>query len=196
MSDAGPGPTAAAAPGVEGLLEAAGQSLDRLTRAQPDFPRPGVLFRDLTPVLADPLALDVVARALAAAAPQATVVAGLESRGFLFGAAVAMTMGSGVLALRKPGKLPGEVLREDYTLEYGTASLELHPADVPPGSRVLIIDDVLATGGTAAAAVRLVERAGAQVAAVAVAVELAGLGGRAVLDRTRPGVPVHALRLW
>ncbi len=173
-------------------VTAAGAALDRLVRVQPDFPRPGVLFRDLTPVLADGPALRSIAEELAAAAPDATLVAGLDSRGFLLGAAAAIVAGTGLLAIRKPGKLPGRILAEDYTLEYGTARLELHPDDVPPGSRVLVIDDVLATGGTAAAACRLLRRAGAVIAGVAVAVELTDLGGRSAL----PGIPVTALRQW
>ena len=200
MKQAGPrGDPYSASPSVApsaaasaGLFDAAGDSLDRLVRVQQDFPQPGVLFRDLTPVLADASALRDVARALAAAAPDATLIAGLESRGFLLGAAAAMIAEIGVLAIRKPGKLPGAVLGEDYALEYGTARLELHPDDVPSGSMVLVIDDVLATGGTAAAACRLLRRAGAQIAGVAVAVELTDLGGRSAL----PGIPVTALRQW
>jgi adenine phosphoribosyltransferase len=174
------------------LFAEAGAAIDRLVRTQQDFPQPGVLFRDLTPVLADAAALGVIARALAAAAPDATLIAGLESRGFLLGAAAAVVAGTGVLAVRKPGKLPGHILFEDYALEYGTARLELHPDDVPAGSRVLVIDDVLATGGTAAAACRLLRRAGAHIEGVAVAIELDDLNGRAAL----PGVAVTALRTW
>ncbi len=174
------------------LFGVAGAAIHRLVRTQPDFPQPGVLFRDLTPVLADARALRDVGTALAAAAPDATLIAGLESRGFLLGAAAAAIAGTGVLAVRKPGKLPGDILFEDYQLEYGTARLELHPDDVPLGSRVLVIDDVLATGGTAAAACRLLRRAGAEIAGVAVAVELSDLGGRSAL----PGVQVTALCQW
>ena len=174
------------------LFDIAGAAIERLVRTQQDFPQRGVLFRDLTPVLADAQAMRDVARALAASAPDATLIAGLESRGFLLGAAAAALAGTGVLAVRKPGKLPGKILFEDYALEYGTARLELHPDDVPVGTRVLVIDDVLATGGTAAAACRLLRRAGAEIAGVAVAIELGELNGRSAL----PGIPVTSLRQW
>jgi adenine phosphoribosyltransferase len=170
----------------------AGSCLDRLTRLAPDFPVPGVLFRDLTPVLADAAALSMISAALIADAEPFDVVAGLEARGFLLAAAAAVTAGTGVLAIRKPGKLPGRLLREDYALEYGLASLELNPDDVRVGSRILVVDDVLATGGTAAAACRLLRAAGGIVTEVAVAIELPALNGRAQL----PDVQLRAIRQY
>lgn len=180
-----------AEPTDDPVVAEAGAAIDRLTRVQQDFPVSGVLFRDLTPVLADAAGLRSVGEALTIGFGF-DIVAGIESRGFLLATAAAMTAGTGVLAIRKPGKLPGFVLREEYALEYGTASLELNPADLVRGSRVLIIDDVLATGGTAAAACRLVRGAGAEVAGVAVAVELEALGGRSQLV----GVAVRSLRTY
>ncbi len=169
----------------------------------PDFPEPGVVFRDLTPVFADAGAFRRVVDGLAAPAatdprvaalrggcrPGFDVVVGVEARGFLLAAAVALAAGTGVVPVRKAGKLPRERVSADYALEYGSATLELHTDSLTAGQRVLVVDDVLATGGTLEAAVGLVERLGAVVSAVAVVVELPALGGR---QRLAPH-SVHAL---
>ncbi|GAA4618552.1 adenine phosphoribosyltransferase [Saccharopolyspora hordei] len=149
----------------------------QLVREVPDFPEPGVLFRDISPVLADGAGLRAVVSALGRDC-EFDVVAGVEARGFLVGAAVAQAHGTGVVALRKPGKLPVVADRVDYALEYGRATLELPADTLRAGQRVLIVDDVLATGGTLGAACRLVRQAGAEVAAAAVVLELTALGGR------------------
>jgi adenine phosphoribosyltransferase len=161
-----------------------------LTRNVADFPEPGVQFKDLTPLFADRNGMAAVTDALADVAAGADLVAGVDSRGFLVAAAVATRLGTGVLAIRKPGKLPPPVLAEQYQLEYGTAILEI-PADgiALRGRDVVIIDDVLATGGTLGAAARLLTHAGANVTAAAVVVELAALGGREALAP----LPVHSL---
>jgi adenine phosphoribosyltransferase len=153
-----------------------------LARDVADFPKPGVQFKDLTPVFADREGMAAVTNALADIASGADLVAGIDSRGFLVAAAVATRLGTGVLAIRKSGKLPPPVHAEQYDLEYGTATLEI-PADLIelPGRSVVIIDDVLATGGSIGAAARLLERAGADVPAAAVVVELTALGGREAL---------------
>jgi len=152
----------------------------------PDFPEPGVVFRDLTPVFADGPAFHALAEALTTPFEgRFDVLAGVEARGFLLAGAASALCGAGVLPVRKPGKLPRAVIREEYQLEYGTAALEVHEGELPPGSRVLIVDDVLATGGTVEAAARLVERAGWLVAGISVAIELEALDGRARLgDRS------------
>ncbi|MFE5670712.1 adenine phosphoribosyltransferase [Agromyces sp. NPDC056523] len=148
----------------------------------PDFPEPGVVFRDLTPVFADGPAFHALAEALTAPFEgRFDVLAGVEARGFLLAGAASALCGAGVLPVRKAGKLPRAVIREEYELEYGTAALEVHEGELPPGSRVLIVDDVLATGGTVEAAARLSERAGWRVAGISVAIELEALDGRARL---------------
>jgi adenine phosphoribosyltransferase len=178
-----------------------------LTVDVPDYPEPGVLFRDLTPVFADGAAFRRMVDGLAAPAasdPRAAAVAGaagwdgdrgfdivvgVEARGFLLAAAVALDSGVGVVPVRKAGKLPRERIAADYALEYGTATLELHADSIRPGARVLVVDDVLATGGTLGAAISLVEQLGGVVTAVSVVVELTALDGR---ERLAPHT-VHAL---
>ncbi len=151
-------------------------------RDVPDFPSAGILFRDVTPLLGHPRALTAAIDALAAPwhdAPESvTKVAAIESRGFLFGVGVAERLGVGFVPVRKPGKLPWETLREEYALEYGTDAVEVHADSVGPHDRVLVIDDVLATGGTAAAAGALLARAGAIVCGFGFLVELSVLDGR------------------
>lgn len=159
-----------------------GQLISSLCATIPDYPKPGIVFKDLTPVFADGAALKAVVNALVEPFEgQFDAVAGVEARGFLLAAAAAYATGTGVITVRKAGKLPRDVVAEDYALEYGTATLELHTTDLAPGSRVLILDDVLATGGTLGAAARLFERCGIHVAGVGVVVELGDLSGRTAL---------------
>ena len=152
--------------------------LDNL-REVPDFPQPGVLFRDITPLLANGPAFAAFIEGLADHyADRVDAVAGLESRGFILAAPLAVRLGTGMITVRKGGKLPGPVIGVDYALEYGTARMEVRPDTVVAGQRVLVIDDVLATGGTASASIALLEQAGATVEAICMLLELTGLGGR------------------
>lgn len=168
-----------------------GGQLKRYIRDVPDFPQKGILFRDLTPLLRDPEAMRLAIRELEGWGAQqaATVVAGIEARGFVFGSPVAASLGLGFVPIRKPGKLPRETIEEPFELEYGTSRLAIHKDAVGPGDRVLLIDDLLATGGTAEASVRLLRRAGAELAGALFLVELTDLGGRGRL----PGCNVHSL---
>ncbi len=170
-----------------------GAELERRLRAAvrdvPDFPRPGIAFKDITPVLADGALFADTVRALAAYADRADLVVGIESRGFIFGAALAVQLGCGFVPFRKPGKLPYRTERVEFSLEYGTDALEAHVDAIVPGHRVLIVDDVLATGGTAAAAADLVRRLGGDVVAAAFVLELTALGGRSRLGT----LPAHVL---
>ena len=161
-----------------------------MMREVPDFPEPGILFKDLTPLLADAHGLSAVTDALCETARGADLVAGIDARGFLLGAAVAIRLGTGVLAVRKGGKLPPPVHSETYQLEYGSATLEIPSDGIDlAGRSIVIIDDVLATGGTVAATARLLDHCGAKVTGAAVVLELTALGGRDVL---KP-LPVTAL---
>lgn len=161
--------------------------LDRI-RDVPDYPKPGVVFKDITPLLADPLAMAAVVDHLAGVR-EADKIVGIEARGFILAAPAAYRAGAGFVPVRKKGKLPSATLEESYDLEYGSATIEVHRDAFTPGDRVLIVDDVLATGGTAKAAVELVERAGAEVVGVAVLMELGFLKGRERLA----GIDVRSL---
>jgi adenine phosphoribosyltransferase len=156
-----------------------------------DFPTPGIIFKDITPVLANARAFQEVIDLLVQGAQERSpdVIAGVESRGFMFAAPVALRLGLGFVPIRKAGKLPYQTLREEYDLEYGSSAVEIHTDAIKPGQRVLIIDDVLATGGTAGAAARLVEKAGGKVCAISFVLELEFLVGRAQL----PGYEVDSL---
>lgn len=167
------------------------QHLRDVIRAVPDFPKPGILFRDMTPLFGDPIAfaasIDLLVERLAAVPADAIVA--IESRGFIFGAALAVRMGLPFVPVRKPGKLPAKKVRVEYALEYGTDALEMHEDAIASGARVIIVDDLLATGGTAHAAARLVTMQGGVVQAFAFAVQLSFLNGA---DRLKPA-PVIAL---
>ncbi|MBX7168909.1 MAG: adenine phosphoribosyltransferase [Pirellulales bacterium] len=155
--------------------------LTEFIRAIPDFPKPGILFRDITPLLAEPRAFEAVIDQLAERyrGQQIDAVAAAEARGFIFAAPLALRLGVGFVPIRKPGKLPFDTHAFHYELEYGTDTLEVHVDGLKAGQRVLLIDDLLATGGTMAACCQLVEKTGATVAECAFVIELSGLGGAA-----------------
>ena len=167
------------------------QRLESKIRAIPGFPKPGVVFRDITPLVNDPAMLRLAVHQLVHPfiGEPIDAVAGMEARGFIFGALSAQELNVGFVPLRKPGKLPYDVQSVSYELEYGTASLEAHIDAINPGDRILLVDDLIATGGTASASCELVERLGGEIAACAFLIELDGLGGRARL----PGRRVHTL---
>lgn len=167
---------------------------ESLIRSIPDFPKPGILFRDITPVLGDARALREVVSAMADYAEDrgAEAIVGIESRGFVFGAPVAVECRLGMVPIRKVGKLPFTTVRAEYALEYGTAAVEVHADAIRPGQRVVIVDDLLATGGTARAAANLVEKVGGVVAGFAFLIELSDLNGRARLG----GYDIRSLILY
>ncbi|EMF51564.1 MULTISPECIES: adenine phosphoribosyltransferase [Streptomyces] len=160
-----------------------------------DHPEPGVMFKDITPLLADPAAFTALTDALAELTVRhgATKIVGLEARGFILGAPAAVRAGVGFIPVRKAGKLPGATLSQAYDLEYGSAEIEVHAEDLIEGDRVMVIDDVLATGGTAEASLQLIRRAGAEVAGVAVLMELSFLAGRQRLEAVLDGAPLESL---
>jgi adenine phosphoribosyltransferase len=175
-------PDAAADDGVAALLESG-------IRDVPDYPRPGIVFKDITPLLADGPAFAAIIGALADGTEGVTKVAGIEARGFILAAPVAYVLGAGFVPVRKQGKLPAATYAQSYELEYGEATLEVHADVFGPEDRVLIVDDVLATGGTAAATAELVRRTGATVAGIVVLLEIGFLAGRGKL----PGLDVRSL---
>ncbi len=167
------------------------EELKSFIRDVPDFPKVGIIFKDITPLLRNPVALEKTMRLLAEPfhGEGITCVAAIESRGFIFGSCVAQRLGAGFVPIRKPGKLPWTKKRNEYILEYGTDALEIHDDAVTAGEKVLLIDDVLATGGTAAAAQALLRDCGANVVGTGFVIELNFLDGRSKLD----GVQVHSL---
>jgi adenine phosphoribosyltransferase len=174
--------------------EVAELDLRAYVRDIPDFPKPGILFRDLTPLMGDGAAFSQSVGALAsrAQALSASAVVAIESRGFIFGAAVAARLGLGFVPLRKPGKLPFRTRRGTYQLEYGNDGIEIHEDAIDDGARVVVIDDLLATGGTAGTAIRLARELGAVVVGALFVIELSGLGGRQHLD----GTPADSLIVY
>jgi adenine phosphoribosyltransferase len=175
---------------IDELLNRADAASRRLIRDVPDFPKPGVVFKDITNLLVDAVAFDLVVTALVAPfLGRVDKVAAIEARGFILGAPAAIALGAGLVPLRKPGKLPWETLSESYELEYGIDALEIHTDALAPGDRVLLVDDVIATGGTARAAAALVATAGAELVGLAALLELDHLGGRGRL----PGIDLHVI---
>lgn len=171
-------PTHSFAPARLSQTEAAW--LDTFIRSIPDYPQPGILFRDITPLLQNADALRYVTDTMAARYRPARIdqVVGIESRGFIFGTPLAYLLGTGFVPVRKKGKLPASTIEQTYSLEYGTATLEVHTDAIKPGQRILIVDDLLATGGTTEGTVKLVERLGGEVVSLAFLIELAALRGR------------------
>jgi adenine phosphoribosyltransferase len=173
-------------------VTSAADKLRALVRTIPDFPKPGIQFRDITTLLLDRGGLAAAVDALAATVEgPIDLVAAIEARGFAIGGALAVKLGAGMLLIRKDGKLPGKTIAEDYALEYGTDRLAMHVDACAPGARVLIVDDLLATGGTALAAARLVKRAGGEIAGARFIVDLPDLGGSKALAKA--GIDVRSL---
>lgn len=172
--------------------ETARQTLAQAVRDVPDFPKPGILFKDITPVLADPALLSLAIDGMieACGAPKVEKVVGIDARGFILGALIAQRLGAGFVPVRKKGKLPWKTHAMSYDLEYGSATIEIHQDAIRPGERVLLADDLLATGGTAAAALDLILQLGGEVAASVFFIELAFLSGREKLSHKGP---IHSL---
>ena len=164
-----------------------------LIRVITDFPKPGIVFKDITPLLADAKALNDCCEKIASYAKDADYIAGIEARGFILASAVAVLSGKGFIPIRKSGKLPGQVISQSYELEYGQATLEIHSDLVPAGKKVLIVDDVLATGGTALASVELIEKASLIPTCLVFLLEINQLGGRSRIQTARPGLQIQTI---
>ena len=164
-----------------------------LIRVITNFPKPGIVFKDITPLLADAKALNDCCEKIASYAKDADYIAGIEARGFILASAVAVLSGKGFIPIRKSGKLPGQVISQSYELEYGQATLEIHSDLVPAGKKVLIVDDVLATGGTALASVELIEKASLIPTCLVFLLEINQLGGRSRIQTARPGLQIQTI---
>ena len=170
-----------------------GEMTSDLIRVITDFPKPGIIFKDITPLLADAQALNDCCEKIASYAKDADYIAGIEARGFILASAVAVLSGKGFIPIRKSGKLPGQVISQSYELEYGQATLEIHSDLVPAGKKVLIVDDVLATGGTALASVELIEKASLIPTCLVFLLEISQLGGRSRIQAARPGLQIQTI---
>jgi len=164
-----------------------------LIRIIPDFPKPGITFKDITPLLADEEIFAQCCNEIAEAAKEVDYIAGIEARGFIFAAAVAVISGKGFIPIRKSGKLPGDVISHSYDLEYGSSTLEIHAGLIPKNKKVLIVDDVLATGGTALAAVDLIARADLVPSALTFLLEIPQLGGKSRLLKAHPALQIRTI---
>ena len=164
-----------------------------LIRVIPDFPKPGIIFKDITPLLANAEAFRDVCNQIAECADEVEYIAGVEARGFIFAAAVAAISNKGLIPIRKSGKLPGNTYSTSYDLEYGKATLELHSDLIPVGGKVLLVDDVLASGGTAVAALDLIKMAGLSPITMAFLLEIPALGGRSRIAKSHPGLKIQTI---
>ncbi len=159
----------------------------------PDFPKPGILFLDILPLLKDPILLETLTKKLSAFVQNVDSVVGIEARGFILGTAMALDLRKGFVPLRKKGKLPGPVHSQSYGLEYGNDEIEVQDGVLFPGERIVLVDDVLATGGTLIAGVKLLQKCGVVIESVIVAIEIAALNGRELFELEHPDIPLHAL---
>lgn len=175
------------------MSSSAKELINSFIRDIPDFPAPGILFKDITPVLGDASAFSAAVDGLIEIAGEFDLIAGVEARGFIFGAAMAAKCGVGFVPIRKSGKLPYASHSESYALEYGSSTLQIHEDAIAPGARVLMVDDVLATGGTLIAAAKLIERCGGTLSGAVVLMEIAGLSGQANFSTAFPGKTISVL---